>query len=321
MSILSNAVASIQIGMEDFESDEPRRVLSAIRNIYAGILLLFKHKLQEMSPKDSDEVLLKTKVIPSRNKDTGEIAWIGKGRKTVEVIDIQERLTSLGIDGVSWNKLNELQRIRNDIEHYYARLPENKMREAVSNALHLIVEFCEPYLEVLPQDLFGSDCWGLMLAEATVYDAELAACLHNLRSVDWSYDVVARSVPEMVCPECDSHLIRAIDVKAVRDSLTFRCSACQCEALYSDVVGPAVESTMESENFWSIKDGGDPVNSDCPACGKVTYIHSKAICVSCFEGPESTKCKWCESPLTVDEAFYSNVCSYCQNRYDRIMAE
>ncbi|MPQ69530.1 MULTISPECIES: hypothetical protein [unclassified Pseudomonas] len=321
MSILNNSVASIQIGMEDFKSNDPRRVLSVIRNIYAGILLLFKHKLQEMSPVDSDEVLLKIKVIPSVNKTTGEIAWVGKGTKTVEVVDIQERLTALGIKGVDWKRLRALQRIRNDIEHYFTRLPEDKMREAVSNALHLIVEFCEPHLEVLPQDLFGLGCWNFMLAEATVYDAELAACQQNLKSVAWPYNVVAQSVPEMVCPECDSHLIRVFDIGASADALTFRCSACDCESSYSEIVAPAVELAMAAENYWSIKDGGDPVTSECPACGKETYIYHEAVCVVCSEGPENTECTLCGAPLTVDECFHGDVCSYCQYKYDKLRGE
>jgi hypothetical protein len=45
-TILENAVQSIQIGVEDYESDDPRRMLSAIRNVTAGILLLFKEKIK-----------------------------------------------------------------------------------------------------------------------------------------------------------------------------------------------------------------------------------------------------------------------------------
>ena len=41
-SLLTNAVQSIQIGIEDFSSTDPRRILSTVRNLYAGILLLLK---------------------------------------------------------------------------------------------------------------------------------------------------------------------------------------------------------------------------------------------------------------------------------------
>lgn len=61
-TILANAVASVQIGVEDYLSDDPRRVLSAVRNLSAGILLLFKERLRELSPTNSDEVLIKQQI-------------------------------------------------------------------------------------------------------------------------------------------------------------------------------------------------------------------------------------------------------------------
>jgi hypothetical protein len=46
MSILNNAIESIQIGVEDFRSEDKRRQLSAVRNVVAGILLLYKDAKQ-----------------------------------------------------------------------------------------------------------------------------------------------------------------------------------------------------------------------------------------------------------------------------------
>jgi len=34
--LLKNAVVSVQLGLEDFASDDERRVISAARNLYAG---------------------------------------------------------------------------------------------------------------------------------------------------------------------------------------------------------------------------------------------------------------------------------------------
>ena len=39
--ILANAVTSIQLGIEDYQSLRRHRALSALRNVSAGILLLF----------------------------------------------------------------------------------------------------------------------------------------------------------------------------------------------------------------------------------------------------------------------------------------
>jgi hypothetical protein len=46
-TMLENAVQSVQIGVEDYLSKNSRRALSAVRNVSAGILLLFKEKLRD----------------------------------------------------------------------------------------------------------------------------------------------------------------------------------------------------------------------------------------------------------------------------------
>lgn len=69
MSLFKNAIESIQIGVEDYNTEDNRRHGSATRNIYAGILLLYKEKLRQLSPSDSNEVLIKKDIIPVFNKD------------------------------------------------------------------------------------------------------------------------------------------------------------------------------------------------------------------------------------------------------------
>jgi hypothetical protein len=41
----------IQIYIEDYQSTDPRRALSSVRNLYAGTLLLAKEKLRPSHPK------------------------------------------------------------------------------------------------------------------------------------------------------------------------------------------------------------------------------------------------------------------------------
>lgn len=69
MSLLNNAVDSIQVGVEDFDMGDDRRNSSAIRNIFAGILLLYKEKLCRLSPEHDKELLIKKKIRPVINED------------------------------------------------------------------------------------------------------------------------------------------------------------------------------------------------------------------------------------------------------------
>ncbi|OBS14807.1 hypothetical protein ATE49_19410 [Elizabethkingia miricola] len=86
MTLLNNAIEAIQIGLEDFKSTDPRRASSALRNIFAGTLLLFKEKLSRLSP-DDNSILIQQTIIPSLD-DAGVLFFKGKGHKTVDFAQI-----------------------------------------------------------------------------------------------------------------------------------------------------------------------------------------------------------------------------------------
>ena len=94
MSLFENALHSIQIGVEDLAINDPRRVLSAVRNVQAGMLLLCKEKLRRLSPDGSS--LLMQKLEPVLGLD-GQVTLKGVGKNTVDVQGIKERFKSLGI--------------------------------------------------------------------------------------------------------------------------------------------------------------------------------------------------------------------------------
>lgn len=315
-----NAVDSIQVGIEDFLEPDPRRVLSAIRNLYAGILLLFKCKLQELSPEGSKEALLKTDVIPVIDPATGQATWVGKGKKTVDVADIVERLKSLGVTGVDWDRLTTLQHIRNDIEHYHSQLPAERMKEAVANALHLIVQFCEPYLGEEPADILGPSCWGLMLEVATIYDAELKVCRDNLSSVKWFFPEIAYSVEDMRCIHCDSELIKAVDPDANGDQIEFVCSHCRETSPYAPVVTQALAEAI-GLCFHEVASGSESPLGTCPECGEDAFLIQHSQCAVCFYELEHTDCWRCGTSLSLDEQQFHGLCGYCDHIAEKAMRD
>jgi hypothetical protein len=68
MDLLTNAIESSQVGVEDYKSGTRPRLLSAVRNIHAGILLLYKEALLRLSQPDSNDVLIMSKIVPSLDK-------------------------------------------------------------------------------------------------------------------------------------------------------------------------------------------------------------------------------------------------------------
>lgn len=321
MSMMKNAVDSIGIGMEDYHDDDPRRALSAIRNFYAGILLLFKCKLQELSPPGSQEALLKRSIIPIIDPATGQATWIGTGNTTVDVRDIKERLKSLGVDGIEWKRLEDLQKIRNNIEHYFSKDPADQMKEAIANALHLIKQFCVPHLGKEPIEILGQECWELLLDVASFYEGELTECRKNLESVTWPYPEVKDAIEYMRCPNCGSQLVKVVEPMEVRSAINFVCSSCNLDSSYEGVVIPAIGESLTGANYVSVKDGGDTILETCPGCGEDTFLVAQGECAACFSELEYQVCKACERGLAFDEQDMGGFCGECRYRYDKVMAE
>ena len=87
--LLKNAVVSIQLGLEDFASEDERRVISAARNLYSGVLLLAKEVLRQLSPSGSNDILIRIKKKAVKGAD-GTIRFVGDGKKTIDRLEIEE---------------------------------------------------------------------------------------------------------------------------------------------------------------------------------------------------------------------------------------
>jgi hypothetical protein len=75
------------MGIEDFQDQREERIISAVRNLHAGMLLLFKEKLRQLSPPGSNEVLVKEAMEPNKMAD-GSIHIVGTGKRTATVQQI-----------------------------------------------------------------------------------------------------------------------------------------------------------------------------------------------------------------------------------------
>jgi hypothetical protein len=135
--LLQNALDAIENGMEDFIGGVERRVSSAVRNIYAGVLLLLKEKLRLESPPSTNGALIFKTLVPERRE--GQVLMVAKGRQTVDLDEIRARLSSLNFD-VDWARVETLRKLRNDVEHHHAKVPHAVMQQAIADAVVVIVE-------------------------------------------------------------------------------------------------------------------------------------------------------------------------------------
>ena len=311
MSILKNAIDSISIGMEDYQNPDPRRLISCTRNLYAGILLLFKHKLSSMSPPGSDEVLIKKMILPY-NSSTG-IQWKGVGKNTIDVKGIEDRLTSLGIS-VDWERINKIQNYRNNIEHYYSSIPQKSVQTVISDSFLVIRDFIRNHLTQDPLILLGKITWESMTNVAEVYQAEKGECIESIMKIDWKYDFLKEAFLRVACDKCGSDLIEEKSTGLNRESAEFRCRSCDKRYDFENMAELSMDQYFSGENFANFKDGGDPVTIDCPSCfRKNTYNLEINECVVCDDS-YPTECMGCGGeilPSEMGNIDHPDLCSWC----------
>lgn len=307
MSILKNAIDSIAIGLEDYLSTDQRRASSCARNVFAGILLLFKHKLSLLSPSGSDEVLIKQRVLPVIDEGT-HLEWKGKGTKTVDVQGIRERFESLKID-VDWNRIEKINIFRNDIEHYFSIQKHEAIRLLISDSFVVISDFIREHLAADPKELLGEAAWAVLIEVHEVYKREKAECLAAIQALEFLDDEILNAFEGYSCYECGSGLIMPSARGREATSADYTCKSCEKTLPYEQMVREAVSDYYGDEVYLSRTDGGESPLASCPECGG-SYLYAQGICASCGHTAVH-ECQRCYSRILPEELFAEPFCGYC----------
>lgn len=314
MSILKNAIDSIALGLEDYETskEDERRIVSCTRNIYAGILLLFKHKLSSLSAENTDEALIKERVNPKIIDN--KILWVGKGKKTVDYQSIKDRFDSLGI-AVDWGRIDKINNYRNNVEHYFSNLEHRAIQGLISNSFIIIRDFVSEQLNQDPKELLGSDSWLTLVDVHEVYEKEKQACTDLIEAVNFYSDTIQEAFVSYSCKECGSDLIYPKEPNTDASENGFICKSCDAEFSYEEIVSPAVINHFEADAYIAMTDGGDSPIADCPFCGGA-YIYEEKICAECGESA-SHECDMCGSEIPPEELSEDDLCGYCAHQISK----
>lgn len=307
VDLLANAIESVRAGVEDYKIGTHGRLLSAVRNIHVGIMLLYKELLRRKSPPDSSDVLLKERIVPAVSS-SGGLIFIGKGKKTVGGETIKERFNALGVS-TDWNRFGKITEVRNDIEHYCTSINQKTLEGLISDACVLIRNFVTTELAEDPLKLFGDEHWSVMLGISKVYEAELADCRKALAAVKWGSNALAEGVLDLSCPSCSGSLL-VPSQKSYDDEMTLRCRSCGGEYNSESFVTDAVSTALEEDQYRSIKDGGDELFVSCPCCSHETYVLEEGQCAWCGESVDQT-CAMCGCTIPPSELDSSPNCGYC----------
>lgn len=94
--IFDNAISSITLGIEDFRTGTDRRMLSAARNYYAGLLLLAKECLLRAAP-DADAMDVIGTNFKPKPDGAGGVLYEVQGYNTIDLGQLQNRFKDFGL--------------------------------------------------------------------------------------------------------------------------------------------------------------------------------------------------------------------------------
>ncbi|MEP0069025.1 hypothetical protein [Pyruvatibacter sp.] len=305
-TLLENAAGSIRVGVEDIDSTDAARIVSVVRNIHAGVLLLCKEILVRLSPADSNAVLIRMRTKSVEEPD-GSTREVGVGTSTIGRKEIKQRFKDVGVE-VDLSILDSLSRIRNDLEHSHFEQPIGAVKGAIGTALPLIVELCKE-LQEPPRDIFGKSTWDRLLSEKAVFDSARSQSLASLQKWEVASDALRSSFADFQCYECGSGLV------AREEDDALKCAGCSSGLETDKVAAAALAVRFEFDEYVSLKDGGEEIIATCPECTTETYVVGENACAICGYSLDGQRCAVCGQSLSVDEVMYGDngLCSYHQH--------
>ena len=310
--LFRNAVGSLQVGIEDYEDNNQNRALAAVRNFYAGLLLLAKAVLARRVPDVDPMEVIGASYKPVLDED-GELSYVAANQRTVDFDSLAKRFEDFRIpfDKSALGALRVLNRIRNEIEHHYTNAPREAVREAIARAFPVVADLFRLLGENPAHHLGGA--WATMLNVKDTYERELAACRQTFKAVEWGSQTLA--VAAFKCPQCQSDLVAQADPDN-RDQRDVKCTcrACGASIAAEDAIEAALENHLAGYIYPAAKDGGEPPLVSCPECGKNAYIQDgeENECAACGYELEDS-CASCGTHLTPNDAWIEDhsLCSYC----------
>lgn len=308
-NLFNNAVQSIRIGIEDYQSADAARALSATRNLYAGLLLLAKEALVRAAPRADESSVIAADFVPVPD-DTGGVHYRPRSHRTIGFAEIRKRLKEFGLT-IDDSALLKIRNIRNDIEHRYPDLSAEAVRTVVARAFPVTVQLFR-LLREEPSGVLG-DAWKTMLTVREVYEQERSECQASFSKLQWRSPVLEMISP--LCPRCTSELVAQVDIKNTQqENIRARCRSCTTTVDAEELIETMLHDHYEADAYVAFKDGGNQPVAACPSCRRDTYVsfEEHAGCVLCefvLEG----ECWRCGTPLAPDDVDSQDnrLCSYC----------
>jgi len=309
-TLLENAVEALQLGVEDYHANDPRRASSAARNFFAGILLLAKQALVTKVPHANERDVIAAR-IDLRPDGQGDVEMV-PSNNTIDFVNLGGRLRDFGIT-VDQQALRRLASVRNEIEHSSHSHTSEQVREVIARAFPVVSQLFNS-IGIEPAVVLG-EAWAGMLQVRELFDIEVEACRTTFGSIAWDNDYLAAVT--LVCPDCNSPLVCQTEPSNTDyQNMACRCRACGEVNDGQTLVEHSLADYLGDEIYTAARDGQGSPLGDCPECGVTAYVEGEG-CVWC--GEVLGACAVCHDSLTPDTVSWDNsqLCSYHANMANR----
>lgn len=294
------------MGVEDYQSNDADRPLSAARNFSAGTLLLGKACLLNAAPADADPMVVLGQKL-SLGVEDGELVPKHVGKATINVSQLKQRFKDFGLPAPRGN-LDRLTTLRNAIEHLHTDQGPQQVKETIAACFPTVLGFFE-LLGRSPRDDLGS-AWMTMEAVESFQTQEAARCAATFESVAWPDGFPIE--PE--CPECRSSLVVQKDASNTDPAMIeTRCSACGSEKDDHHAVAVLVDGAFGGEALSAAYDGEEGPIYQCPECAHSLYVANGDLNACLYCGFEIRgECGVCRQPLGIGNVDHEShgLCSY-----------
>lgn len=330
-----NALISIRLGIEDFQRSQlpieqggdTARTLSSMRNLFAGVLLLFKYKIALCAddPQDAASLIFKPPEVLPESDGNGGVSWKPQGNfksTTIDVDTIKKRFESFDIE-VDWEVIEKLQKCRNHLEHLHPANTYGELASFVAELFPILRDFILTQLNEQPAELLGNS-WPIMLQHHAFF-------MDNKKNCEEAWKEVG--IPELMedwldscqCEQCGSSLLgpnqedleKGLFVKFDGDIFHYACLFCG----YSSLIKPLLLKALDDAYPYDPRGGDEAPIETCYVCKHDAFLNDEQQCLWCGEELQFKECTACYELLRQDDQGNNGLCSYHYYQYEKTMSE
>ena len=330
-----NALTSIRLGIEDFQrsrlaleqNGDPARALSAIRNLFAGVLLLFKYKIATSvdAPEVAAALIFNPPEVLPQADGNGGVKWrpVGNFKKTtIDVATIRKRFDSFNIK-VDWATIDKLQECRNHLEHLHPANTLGEVADFVAELFPILRDFVQTQMNEQPAVLLGA-VWPIMLENHIFFIDTKAECIATWNEAGVPI-LMQPWLEECQCEECGSSLLRphaddieeGLSIEGYEEAFRYVCVACG----NSDLIVRLMMKNLDDAYDYDPRDGGEPGVETCNECQRDTFVISEQHCLWCGMELDYSECAVCEEALRQDDQFNGGLCGYHSHLHEKLMQD